>query len=264
MHIVQKGSGPPLVLIPGIQGRWEYLGAAVDALATSFRVITFSLCDEPSSGGRFERPGGVDSYVAHVVAVLDELQLDRAVICGVSFGGLIAIRFAARYPGRTIALVLASTPGPGWHLHRRHLLYARMPRLLGPLFLIEAPRRLREELAATFPDRQARRRFVRSQLRILATAPLSLSRMAARAQMISTSAIADLAGGITVPTLVVTGERALDHVVSTDTSSDYQRLIRGARSLVLEHTGHLGVITRPGRFAAAIREFLEAANHHAA
>jgi pimeloyl-ACP methyl ester carboxylesterase len=88
--------------------------------------------------------------------------------------------------------------------------------------------------------------------------------MAARAQMISTAGVTDLAGSITVPTLVVTGEPALDHVVSPDTSSNYQRLIRGARSVVLEHTGHLGAITRPGGFAAAIREFLEKATHHAA
>src|SRR5579872_2511259 len=234
MQIVQKGSGAPLVLVPGIQGRWEYLGAAVDALAVSFRVITFSLCDEPSSEVRLHRWDGLDSYVEQVVAALDTLHLDRAVICGVSFGGLIALRFAAMYPGRTTALILASTPGPGWRLKRRHVLYARMPRILGPLFLIETPRRLRAELTAAFPDRRARRQFLRSQLRVLATAPLSLSRMAARAQTISTAGTTELAVSITAPTLIVTGEQALDHVVSADASVDYRRLIRGARSLVLE------------------------------
>jgi 3-oxoadipate enol-lactonase len=257
MHILQKGSGMPLVLIPGIQGRWEYLGAAVDELAASFRVITFSFCDEPSSGVHGGE-SGFDRYVAQTVAALHDLELTRAVICGVSFGGLVALRFAATCPERTVALILASTPGPGWHLHRRHKLYARLPRILGPLFLIEAPRRLREELVATFPNRRARWQFIRSQLRILAAAPLSLSRMAARAQMISTAAVADLAGRITAPTLLVTGEQALDHVVSADTSSDYQHLIRNARSVVLEHTGHLGPITRPGEFVAQIRAFLEA------
>ena len=44
--IVERGAGPPLVVIPGIQGRWEYATATVDALARHFKVITFSLCDE--------------------------------------------------------------------------------------------------------------------------------------------------------------------------------------------------------------------------
>ena len=33
MDIIDRGSGPPLVLIPGLQGRWEYLRPAVDALS---------------------------------------------------------------------------------------------------------------------------------------------------------------------------------------------------------------------------------------
>ena len=43
------------MLIPGIQGRWEYIGPAVDALASSFRVITFALCDEPAVRPRVRR-----------------------------------------------------------------------------------------------------------------------------------------------------------------------------------------------------------------
>ena len=40
MDIVDRGSGPPLVLIPGLQGRWEYARPTVDALSAFFRVIT--------------------------------------------------------------------------------------------------------------------------------------------------------------------------------------------------------------------------------
>ena len=32
MRIIDRGSGPPLVLIPGLQGRWEYVRPTVDAL----------------------------------------------------------------------------------------------------------------------------------------------------------------------------------------------------------------------------------------
>ena len=54
MKLIDVGSGPPLVMIPGIQGRWEWMKPAVDALARRCRVITFSLADESSSGGRFD------------------------------------------------------------------------------------------------------------------------------------------------------------------------------------------------------------------
>src|SRR5881628_1461530 len=101
MDLVDRGSGPPLVLIPGLQGRWEYLRPAVDALSASFRVLTFSL-------GR----GDLNSYADQAAEVMTRAGIERAVICGVSFGGLIGVRFAARHAARCGALVLASTPKP--------------------------------------------------------------------------------------------------------------------------------------------------------
>jgi 3-oxoadipate enol-lactonase len=259
VQIVEQGTGPALVLIPGLQGRWEYLRPAVDALSTAFRVITFPLCDERSSDFEFDEGRGFDCYVEQVRAVLDHCHIDRAIVCGVSFGGLIALGFASAYAGRTGALVLASTPGPGWHLRRRHEVYARLPFVLGPLFLAETPWRLRRELATAFPERSTRLRFAGLQLRTLARAPLSLARMASRARMIATVDAGAACARITAPTLVVTGERTLDHVVSVDGSVGYVSMIRGARGVVLERTGHLGSITRPEDFAAIVREFAEVA-----
>jgi len=255
MRIVEQGSGPALVLIPGIQGRWEYTRPAVDALSSAFHVITFSLCDEPSADFAFDSSRGFSCYVQQVRAALDRCRVDRAIVCGISFGGLVALRFAVAHGDRIRGLVLASTPGPGWHLRRRHELYARLPSLLGPLFLAETPWRLRREIAAAFPDVPARLHFAGLQLRTLFGAPPSFARMAGRARMVATFDAAGDCARITAPTLVVTGEPALDRVVPVDGSIEYVSLIRGARSVVLERTGHLGWITRPADFAAIVRAF---------
>src|SRR5204863_2957730 len=125
---------------------------AVDVLAESYRVITFPLCDEKAAAAPFRRGDGFNPYAAQVEAVLDEKKIDRAAVCGISFGGLIALRFAASAPSRVSALVLASVPGPGFHLKRRHRLYARVPWLFGPLFAAESPSRLRVEVHPALPD----------------------------------------------------------------------------------------------------------------
>ena len=258
MRIVEQGTGPALVLIPGLQGRWEYFRPAVDALSSAFHVMTFPLCDEPSADFAFDSSRGLSCYVEQVDAALDQCRVERAIVCGISFGGLVALRFAAAHADRTCGLVLASTPGPGWHLRRRHELYARLPFLFGPLFLAETPWRLRREVAAAFPGLPTRLRFAGLQAGTFLRAPLSLARMACRARMIATvDAVADCAR-ISAPALVVTGERGLDHVVSVDDSAGYVSLIRGARRVVLERTGHLGSITRPAEFAAIVREFAAA------
>lgn len=253
MQIVDRGSGPPLVLIPGLQGRWEYLRPAVDALSSSFRVLTFSL-----------GAGDLDGCAQQVASVLAEKRIARATICGVSFGGLIAVRFAAQHPSRCDALILASTPRPVLRLRPRHKMYVRAPWIFGPVFLVETPWRLRPEIRAAIPDARTRRLFSLQALGTAFSAPVSLSRMAARARLISSVDVRPDCERITAPTLIVTGERDLDRVVPVEGSTEYLALIPNAQAVVLARTGHLGSITRPDAFAALVRAFTEGHRHAAA
>ena len=246
MNIIDRGSGPPLVLIPGLQGRWEYMRPAVDALSASFRVITFSLAG-----------AALDILADQVATALDDTQIDRATICGVSFGGLVAVRFAAKHASRCSALVLASTPRPALQLRRRHQVYLKAPWIFGPFFLAESPWRLRPEVRVAIPDRRARRAFSLAALKTLVSAPVSLSMMASRAKQVVTTNLEGDCARISAPTLIVTGEAHLDYVVPVEGSSVYQRLIPQARTSVLKQTGHLGSITRPEEFAAMVRGFVE-------
>src|SRR5262245_6754801 len=254
MQIVERGSGTPLVIVPGLQGRWEYFAPAVEALAESFRVMTFSLCGELGCP-RIEPSRGIDNFSDQIAAALDSRGLERAIVCGVSFGGLAALRFAAERPERTAALVLVSTPGPGFHLKKRHRLYARLPWVFAPVFLAETPRRLRREVVVAIPGRRARLRFAARQMQTIVRAPVMLGRMAKRAELIATVDFAREASRIVVPTLVVSGEPGLDHVVAPHTTSAYVEMIPGARGVTLDRTGHLGVVTRPGQFAELVNEF---------
>src|SRR5918996_1486491 len=106
MKIVDRGGGTPVVVIPGVQGRWEWMEPAIDALAARCHVVTYSLSDEPTCGGRFDEAHGFDCYVEQVRDAMDTAGLRQAAICGVSYGGLIAGAFAARYPDRVSSIVM--------------------------------------------------------------------------------------------------------------------------------------------------------------
>ena len=236
-----------LVLIPGIQGRWEFMQPTVDALSREFRVLTFSLRDDARS---------FDDYTQQVTQTLDAAGVDRAVVVGVSFGGLVALRFAARYPDRTRALVLASIPAPSMQLKRHHRWYARLPRIFGPLFLIETPWRLRAELRAALPNRRDRFAFKWRAIRTGWTAPISFSKMAARATLIAATDLRADCAQVVSPTLIVTGEKQLDHVVPVDGTVAYTKSIDDARAVVLDRTGHAGTMTRPDAFARLVTDFV--------
>lgn len=241
------------MLIPGVQGRWEYSRGLVEELAKSYHVITFSLCDERQGARSACR---MDVFANQVEHALDRLHIDRAHIVGVSFGGLVALRFAATRPHRTSALALVSAPGPQWHLRPRHDLYARLPWIFGPIFLIESPFRLRQEILSALPTWPERRAYLREQLRTITTAPVSLSRMAARARLIgSYDRVSDCAR-VSARSLILQGDDELDHVTGSGGTSQYASLIKGARLVQLPQTGHLGSVTKAADCAAIIHGFI--------
>jgi pimeloyl-ACP methyl ester carboxylesterase len=264
MNVVDRGSGPPLVVIPGVQGRWEYVDPAISALAEHFRVISFALAGDRASGFSFDEARGLDNYVDQITAVMNDRGLERAPICGISFGGLAALRFAATASDRTSALVLVSTPGPGFYLKRRHKLYSSLPWMFVPLFLAETPLRLRREIATAFPSWRSRAAFSLSQTAKLFTAPISVAAMARRARVLGRLDLERDCARVSAPTLVVTGERTLDRIVPVEGTEGYARLIDGAQRVVIEQTGHLGCNTRPREFARVVHDFLSRRQHAAA
>ena len=234
--MIEHGTGRALVLVPGLPGPWHYAAPAMHALAARFRVMTFSLGRECT----------IEADVARILDGLNDRHLERAVICGISLGGLVALRFAAMYPERTAALVLVSAPGPGATLRPHHRFYTRWPWLCGPLFVLETPFRLWRETS-----------WWRMTTLFAAAlrAPVSFKKIARRARLIESTDIAGDCGRIVSPTLVITGEPHLDNVVPVESTMSYLRAIPHARHAVLRGTGHVGSITQAEEFATGVSSF---------
>jgi pimeloyl-ACP methyl ester carboxylesterase len=257
MRVIDVGSGAPIVVVPGAQGRWEWQKPGVDALAERCRVLTFSLSDEPSCGGVFDENAGFDCYVEQVRDVLDRAGLQKAAICGVSYGGLIAATFAARYPERTEALVLVSAIPPTWTPNARIRFYTRAPRLLAPLFWVRSPLAMYPEIAAALPNLAERVRLMLTHGWRVVTNPTAPTRMARRVRLLERRISGDSLTDLRVPTLLVTGEAALERIVPPQLTREYQRYLPHARLVTLERTGHIGIVTRPRELAQVIVSFLE-------
>ena len=253
--MIDVGAGTPLALIPGIQGRWEWMEPSVEALAREYRVITASLPGEPGTPMPFGANADFDVFVRHLDAVLDASGVSSAIMCGVSFGGLIALRYAARRSNRVRGLILVSTPGPDWRLNPYQRRYAQWPILTSPLFAAGAMRRGWHEVRAMYPTPRARlHACVRAGWRV-AKAPAMPRRMSLRARLAERQNFEDDCARVNVPTLVVTGERELDRVVPCDDTLRYLDLIAGASFQRFERTGHLGTVLAPERFAAIVSRF---------
>ena len=115
---------------------------------------------------------------------------------------------------------------------------------------------MQPEVAAAFPAMGARLRFMASQGARVAMAPASPSRMARRVVWATGHRFAD-PRTITARALVLTGEATLDHVVPVQVTEQYMKELQSAQRVVLERTGHIGLVTRPDSFAEILGRFVD-------
>lgn len=245
------GSGPPLIMIPGVDGKCTWLQPMLQELSRHFTVITFSLWGEPDSGHRFDESRGFEPHLAQVDEALRHAGVERATLCGVSYGGWVALSYAARHPERVDALVLVSTPPPAFQPNSRQRGYLASPILSAPAFVLTAPGRVMPEILDALPTWRERIRFGAGQLVRVARTRMSPTRMAARMRIAKTVDFFEACRRIAMPTLVVTGQPGLDRVVPVEETWKYLTLIPGSESLRLRG-GHVCTHMQPGTFADAL------------
>lgn len=247
----------PVVLVPGIQGRWEWMTPAVRALGRTHDVRTFSLNEARGTRGPDRR---LHAFFDQWHDRIDHLTADAPNGCplvGISFGGVVALTYAAAYPRRVSHLILVSTPPPGFRLDPRQSAYIRHPALSLPVFAARAAGRLAPEIIAGLPTWPRRCRFAASYAVRTLISPASPRLMAAWAREWMARDLTASCRSIVAPTLIVTGERHLDRVVPVARSLEYLNLIPGARHDTLPSTGHIGLLLKPDVFADVVSAFLE-------
>jgi pimeloyl-ACP methyl ester carboxylesterase len=110
LHYVERGSGPPLVLLHGNGSMIQDFQSSglIDLAARKYRVIAF---DRPGFG-HSERPRNTvwtpEAQAGLIAAALVRIGASEAMVFGHSWGTLVAVALALQYPRNVKALILAS------------------------------------------------------------------------------------------------------------------------------------------------------------
>ncbi|HXW08920.1 MAG TPA: alpha/beta hydrolase [Vicinamibacterales bacterium] len=254
-----EGSGPPIVVIPGLQGRWEWMKPALWELARGCRAVSYSLCGDFGSGTKVNG-SGFDIFVDQLDRVLDTAGVERAAVCGVSFGGFIALRYAASRPSRVNGLILTSAPAPGFNPSVQQTRWLARPWLSAPAFVATAPIRLWPEIRTSLSSWRERVAFAAAQTGRIAAAPMIPSLMSDRMRRTEGVDFQADCRRVQAPVLVVTGEEGLDRVVPVRVTRRYTTIFPGATYEMMEGTGHMGMLTQPKKYARIVSTFVHA-NH---
>lgn len=244
--------GTPVVLLHGYPFNRSMWSEQVEALSERHRVITPDLRGHGETSATTE-PATMEEMAQDVAALMDELEIKRAVIGGLSMGGYVALAFQSRFSYRVRALVLADTRAtPDTDEARRAreesaqkalsegmdaIADAMLPKLLAPATLASKPdvvARVRRMMTATKPEGAA----------------AALRGMAVRRDQ------TDLLVRVVAPALIIVGSE--DTLTPPSDAELLHREIRGSRLERIEGAGHVSNIERPAQFNRALTDFLSA------
>ena len=249
------GSGPAIVLLHGYPFDRSMWREQIDFLsAKGYRVVAPDLRGFGETVAQNEADPTITTMAdmaRDVAALMDELKIDQATICGLSMGGYVAFEFVQLFPSRVRALVLAGTRAPADNEHEKQaraqqveqilaqgmdgIAEASVPKLLAPLTLTEKPEvvaRVREMILRANPEGAA----------------AAQRGMAARR---------DYSGDlprINVPALVIVGRQ--DPIRPVADAEFMQRGLSRARLLIVEDAAHMTNLEQPSVFNGALLEFL--------
>ncbi|MFB6140372.1 MAG: alpha/beta fold hydrolase [Halosimplex sp.] len=134
----RRGEGPPVVFVHGAivdHSQWD---PQLEALSDEYTTVAYDVRGHGRTGGSPRSAYSMDLFADDLHALLDALDIENPVLCGLSTGGCIAQVYAARHPDRVAGLVLADTFAPdylsvGERFQRSLMLRATIPpvRLVG-------------------------------------------------------------------------------------------------------------------------------------
>ena len=252
----EHGAGlETVVFAHGLLWSGRMFDAQVAELADRFRCVAF---DFRGQGQSEVTAGGydMDTLSDDAAALIEALGCAPCHFVGLSMGGFIGMRLAARRPELVRSLVLMETsadPEPAENVPRYRLL-GGVVRLLGTLGMrLVMPRVMRIMFGRTFledPAREAERRLWRE--RGMANRPRGIVR--ALDGVIERKPVYDELGKIAVPTLVMVGDEDVATVPAK--AERLHGAIRGSRLVVIPGAGHTSSVEQPEVVNAALEGFL--------
>jgi pimeloyl-ACP methyl ester carboxylesterase len=193
----------------------------------------------------------MDILADDVIALLDALQIEQAVIGGLSMGGYVAFNLFQRYRPRVRALLLADTRAAAdtadGRTKRDELIALARARGSGAVADKQVTGLIGKSTRAKQPELVDRIRAIMTEASVDGIVG-ALEAMKMRAD--STSLLAS----VDVPTLVVVGDE--DVVTPVKEARAMQRQIAGSRLEVVPGAGHLSNVERPAAFNAALSDFV--------
>jgi len=245
------GDGSPVVLLHPFPANHEFWLPVAQTLATRYRVILPDLRGHGDSGVG-EGPATMEKHAADIARVMDDADVGRAPLIGVSIGGYALFEFWRKNRGRVAALGLCNTKAPTDNAETRaaRLQAANdvLERGTEQFFESMITRVLGKTTRETRPD------LADGALRMMRKmSPEGVAQvqrgMAGRPDSVDTLKT------INVTTLLVTGDE--DILTGVNEAELMRGHLAGSQLRVIPKAGHYSAWERPDEAGRVLRQFLD-------
>jgi pimeloyl-ACP methyl ester carboxylesterase len=238
IYFEDHGSGGAILLTHGYSATSRMWAGQIAPLSEKYRVISWDMrghgqSDSPAQQNLYSEAHTVDD----MAAILDECEVTTAVIGGLSLGGYMSLAFHLKYPQRVAGLMLFDT-GPGYKNDRARESWNDMAR----------------KRAETIDARGLASLGNSDEVRVSSHKSAAGLANAARGMLTQVDdRIIQSLPEITVPTLVLVGEKDKQFLAATD----YMALkIPGAAKEIIPDAGHAANIHQPETFNGLVLGFV--------
>ncbi|HKV57252.1 MAG TPA: alpha/beta fold hydrolase [Ktedonobacteraceae bacterium] len=204
--------------------------------------------------GESDIPGEISTMeilAGDVVALMDHLGIEQAVLCGLSMGGYVAFACLRQYAQRIVGLILADTrptdDPPDRQANRENVARIAETQGTAPIADLQLPNLISDYTRQHNP-------LVETRVRQMINAATRPGIAAASRGMARRADSSDLLAGISCPTLVIVGEQ--DALIPPSEVQAYAERIPGAQFVRIPNAGHLSNLEQPDIFLASISSFL--------
>jgi len=245
------GDGPPVVLLHPFPAHHEFFMPVAEALAARYRVILPDLRGHGESEVG-EGPATMEKHAADIARVMDDADVGRAPLIGVSIGGYALFEFWRRHRGRVAALGLCNTKapadGPEARAGRLQAASDVLERGTEPFIEGMLLRVLAKTTHDTRPDLVDGARRMMRQMSPQDIAQVQRG-MAQRPDSVETLKT------INVPTLLVTGDE--DALTGVNEAELMREHIASSQLCVIPKAGHYSPWEQPEEATRLFRQFLD-------
>jgi 3-oxoadipate enol-lactonase len=236
------GNSAPIVFLHGVGSDKSVWQPQLAHFGKSRRAVAF---DYPGYGDSDPAPEGTtrDDYASVLISAMHELGIDRAHICGLSLGGVVAIAIHHADGKRCVSLILADT----FAIHPQGgAIYERA------MTASEDLRAMAEARVDMLLAQPALPRIRREVVETMARIDPAAYRIGAQAVWLADQS--ERAKQIRIPTLVLVGDR--DLITPPELSDELASLIQNAQVRAIKDAGHISNLEQPAEFNRALEQFI--------